>query len=144
MISVDVPKNLEEVKTKAIGNFTKRQVIFGVIGGTFAILSYFVTKDILGTQAAAIIAMFCAVPAFLLAQYEKNGFTGEQMLLHIINKKFIKNEVRPYQSENLFSDLMIEENLRKEKARIERELYGKAKSGKVPKGQGKTSGTHKK
>ena len=131
MISVVVPKNLDEVKTKAIGNFTKRQAIFFGIGGIFAVLAYFGLRGILGTQAAMIIAMFCAIPAFLMAQYEKNGFTGEQVVLLIINKKIVHKEIRPYQSENIYADLEYEEKLRKEKARIERELYGTKKSRRV-------------
>ncbi|MCM1551451.1 MAG: PrgI family protein [Butyrivibrio sp.] len=143
MISVDVPKNLDEVKTKAVGNFTKRQVIFFGIGGVLAVLAYFGTKGVLGTQAAAIIAMLFAAPAFLFAQYEKNGFTGEQVALLIINKKVLQKEVRPYQSENIYFDLEIEEKLRKEKAEIERQLYGTEKSGGVPAKKAKKSGAAK-
>ncbi len=143
MISVDVPKNLDEVKTKAIGNFTKRQVIFFGIGGILAVLCYFGTKGVLGTQAAAIIAMLFAAPAFLLAQYEKNGFTGEQVALLVINKKIINKEVRPYQSENIYFDLELEEKLRKEKAEIERQLYGTEKSRGVSAKKAKNSGTFK-
>ncbi len=137
MISVVVPKNLDEVKTKAVGNFTKRQVVFFSIGGILGFLCYFGLKEVLGTQAAIIMAMFCAMPTFLLAQYEKNGFTGEQILLLIINKKIIHKEIRPYQSENIYIDLMKENDLREEKARIERELYGNEKSGRISEEKGK-------
>ncbi len=127
MISVDVPKNLDEIQTKAIGNFTKRQVIFYGIGGAFGVALFFLTKGPFGMQIASILAMFCAMPAFILSSYEKNGFTGEQILLLIFYKKFLTKEVRPYQSENIYYDLMIDEEYRKEKAEIERKLYGYSK-----------------
>ena len=142
MITVDIPKNLDEVETKAVGNFTKRQVIFFGIGGVLAILCFFGTKGVLGTQAASLIAMMCAVPSFLMAGYIKNGFTGEQIALIVFHKKVLSKEIRPYQSENIYFDMEMDRKLRKEKEKIERELYGTKKAGGIStkKGQkGRTS-----
>lgn len=128
MITVDIPKNLDEVETKAVGNFTKRQVIFFGIGGVLAILCFFGTKGVLGTQAASLIAMMCAIPSFIMSGYIKNGFTGEQIALIIFHKKVLSREIRPYQSENIYFDMDLDSKLRKEKEEIERELYGTKKA----------------
>lgn len=144
MISVDVPKNLDEVETKAVGIFTKRQAVFYGIGAALGVLGYFLLKNILGMQAASLLAMACAFPAFFLAQYKKNGFTGEQILMQVIEKKIVKKEIRPYQSMNIYFELQEAEELRREKSRIERELYGKAKREEVPRRKEKKSGASKK
>lgn len=144
MISVDVPKNLDEVETKAVGVFTKRQAIFYGVGAVMGIACYFLLKGILGMQATALLAMACAFPAFFMAQYKKNGFTGEQILMQVIEKKVIKKEIRPYQSENIYFDLLKDDRLRREKADIERKLYGKAKGEEVSGRKEKKGGTAKK
>lgn len=135
MISVDVPKNLEEIETKAIGQFTKRQVIFYGIGGVLGIALFFLLKKPFGMQVASLGAMFCAMPAFVLSSYNKNGFTGEQILILLFYKKFLTKEIRPYQSENIYYELMINEDYRKEKAEIERKIYGYSKEERAIKKQ---------
>ena len=63
-ISVSVPKDLSGIKTKVALNLTKRQLI--CFGGAAAvgIPFYIFTKDVIGTQAAALIMVAIMLPFF--------------------------------------------------------------------------------
>ena len=54
-ISVAVPKDLSGIKTKVAFNLTKRQIICFSGAAATGIPFYFFTKDVLGTEAAAVI-----------------------------------------------------------------------------------------
>ncbi len=76
---VNVPNDLSKVKTKLAFNLTKRQLVcFGI--------------------AAAV-----ALPAFLLAMYEKDGLPLEKVVRNIIRARFLRPGVRPYRTENIYA-----------------------------------------
>ena len=54
-ISVAVPKNLSGIKTKVAMNLTKHQLICFGAAGAVGIPFYIFTKDVIGTQASALI-----------------------------------------------------------------------------------------
>lgn len=100
-ISVAVPKDLSGIKTKVAFNLTKRQIIcFGGAAAT-GIPLYFLTRDVLGTEIAAVIMVAVMLPFFFLAMYEKNGFPAEKILYFIIRQKFLTPGIRPYRSESM-------------------------------------------
>ena len=70
-MAISVPKDLSGIKTKVALNLTKRQLI--CFGGATAvgIPFYMFTKDIIGTQASALIMVAVMLPFFFLAMYEK-------------------------------------------------------------------------
>ena len=80
-ISVAVPKNLSGIKTKVAMNLTKRQLICFGAAGAVGIPFYIFTKDIIGTQASALIMVAVMLPFFFLAMYEKDGFPAEKILM---------------------------------------------------------------
>lgn len=53
-ISVSVPKDLSGIKTKVALNLTKRQIICFSGAALVGVPLYFLTKGVLGTQAAAL------------------------------------------------------------------------------------------
>ena len=55
MAYVPVPKDLNAVKTKVLFNLTKRQLICFGAAGAVGIPFYIFTKDVIGTQASALI-----------------------------------------------------------------------------------------
>ena len=61
-ISVAVPKNLSGIKTKVAMNLTKRQLICFGAAGAVGIPFYIFTKDIIGTQASALIMVAVMLP----------------------------------------------------------------------------------
>ena len=125
-ISVSVPKNLSGIKTKVAFNLTKRQIIcFGAAAVT-GIPLYFLTKGVIGTQAAALIMVGVMLPFFFLGTYEKDGFPAEKVLYFMVRQKILTPGIRPYKSENLYRKLEEKEKMKKEV----RYLEAKAESGR--------------
>lgn len=125
-ISVTVPKDLSGIKTKVALNLTRRQIIcFGAAALTGVPL-YFLTKGVIGTQAAALIMVGVMLPFFFLGTYEKDGFPAEKILYFMVRQKILTPGIRPYKSENLYRKLDEKEKMKKEV----RYLEAKAESGR--------------
>ena len=89
---VNVPNDLSKIKTKLAFNLTKRQLVcFGI--------------------AAAV-----ALPAFLLAMYEKDGLPFEKVVRNVLRARFLRPGVRPYQTENIYAPFTQRGAVRKEDA----------------------------
>ncbi len=119
-ISVAVPKDLSKIKTKVAFNLTKRQILCFSAAAIVGVPFYFFTKEVLGTETAAIGMVALMLPFFFLAMYERDGFPAEKILYFIIRQKFLTPGIRPYQSENLYCVLGEREKLRKELCYLER------------------------
>ena len=124
-ISVAVPKNLSGIKTKVAMNLTKRQLICFGAAGVVGIPFHICTKDIIGTQASALIMVAVMLPFFFLAMYEKDGFPAEKILYFMIRQKFLTPGIRPYKSENLYNQLEEQEKMKKEVRYLEAKAKGK-------------------
>lgn len=118
-ISVSVPKDLNNIKTKVAFNLTKRQLICFSGAAIVGIPLYFFSKDVLGTQVAALLMVGIMLPFFFLAMYERDGFPAEKVLYFIIRQKFLVSGIRPYKSENLYKQLEEQEKLREEMRYLE-------------------------
>lgn len=118
MISVTTPKDLRKVKSKVVGNFTKRQIVCFLGAAIVGIPFYLATRKALGTDIAALLMVGVAMPFFFLAMYEKNGMPAEKFLALIIRHKTLK-QIRPYEAENLFLQLEKREKIKKEVASLE-------------------------
>ena len=113
-ISVPVPKDLSGIKTKVALNLTKRQIICFSGAAITGVPLYFLTKGVLGTQAAALIMVGVMLPFFFLAMYERDGFPAEKLLYFMIRQKMLTPGIRPYKSENLYEQLEEREKIKKE------------------------------
>ena len=113
-ISVPVPKDLSGIKTKVALNLTKRQIICFSGAAITGVPLYFLTKGVLGTQAAALIMVGVMLPFFFLAMYERDGFPAEKILYFMIRQKMLTPGIRPYKSENLYEQLEEREKIKKE------------------------------
>ncbi len=145
-IAVDVPKDLSGIKTKVALNLTKRQLVcFGGAAVTGVPL-YLLTKGTIGTEAAAIIMITVMLPFFFFAMYEKDGMRAEEILRLMIRQKYMLPGIRRYRSENLYSQLEEEDEIRREVVSLERkaEEYRRSKSGKKRKDQIRKSKVRKK
>lgn len=119
-ISVAVPKDLSGIKKRVAFNLTARQLICFGIGGVLGVPIYFLTKDVLGTSAAALLMVVVMLPCFFFAMYEKEGMYAEEILKHMIRQKYILPGIRPYRSENIHEKLERRESIKKEVAELER------------------------
>ena len=123
-ISVPVPKDLSGIKTKVALNFTKRQIICFSGAAITGVPLYFLTKGVLGTQAAALIMVGVMLPFFFLAMYERDGFPAEKLLYFMIRQKMLTPGIRPYKSENLYEQLEEREKIKKEVRYLEEKAKG--------------------
>lgn len=128
-ISVPVPKDLSGIKTKVALNLTKRQIICFSLAAAVGIPLYFLTKGVLGTQAAALIMVGAMLPFFFLAMYTKDGFPAEKVLYFMIRQKLLTPGIRPYKSENLYEQLEEYERIRKEVRYLEAKAGRKNEEG---------------
>ena len=64
---------------------------------------FFLLKDSAGTSLAAMVMIVVMLPCFLVAMYEKHGQPLEVVIKNIIQTKFTRPKVRPYQTENLYA-----------------------------------------
>ena len=118
MAYVPVPKDLNAVKTKAMFNLTKRQLICFGSGLVLAVPLFFILKAHINISGAAIIMIIVLLPFMLLAMYEKNGQPFEKVANNIINVLFIRPKQRPYKTNNYYSLLEKQDKLNKEVERI--------------------------
>lgn len=118
MAYVPVPKDLNAVKTKAMFNLTKRQLICFGSGLVLAVPLFFILKAHINISGAAIIMIIVLLPFMLLAMYEKNGQPFEKVAKNIIQVIFIKPKQRPYRTNNYYSLLEKQDKLNKEVERI--------------------------
>ena len=123
-ISVPVPKDLSGIKTKVALNLTKRQIICFSGAAITGVPLYFLTKGVLGTQAAALIMAGGMLPFFFLAMYERDGFPAEKLLYFMIRQKMLTPGIRPYKSENLYEQLEEREKIKKEVRYLEEKAKG--------------------
>lgn len=127
-ISVPVPKDLSGIKTKVALNLTKRQIICFSLAAVVGVPLYFLTKGVLGTEAAALIMVGAMLPFFFLAMYTKDGFPAEKILYFMVRQKILTPGIRPYRSENLYEQLEEYERIRKEVRYLEEKANGGRKA----------------
>lgn len=107
MAYVSVPKDLTKVKNKVAFNLTKRQLICLGIAVVIGLPFYFLTRGTIGNSNAATGMVLLMLPAFLFAMYEKDGMPLEKVLMNIITVKFLKPDIRCYETENMYEEKEI-------------------------------------
>ncbi len=100
---VNVPNDLSKVKTKIAFNLTKRQLICFGIGAVIGIPVYLASRSAVGNTAALLFMLGIMLPAFMMAMYEKDGLPFEKVLRNILNTRFLRPGVRPYQTQNIYA-----------------------------------------
>ena len=126
MAYVPVPKDLTKIKSKVIFNLTKRQIFCFGGGALIGVPLFFLLRDSLGASSAAIIMVIAMLPMFVLGLYERNGQPLEKALGNIIQTMFLRPKQRPYQTDNLYTALMRQDEMEREVRSIVRK--GKTKA----------------
>ena len=106
---VNVPNDLSKIKTKLAFNLTKRQLVCFGIAAAVGIPSYLLARSSIGNTGAMFLMMAVALPAFLLAMYEKDGLPFEKVIRNIIRVKFTRPGIRPYRTENIYASFARKE-----------------------------------
>jgi hypothetical protein len=100
---VNVPKDLNKVKTKVAFNLTKRQLICFGTAAAIGIPAYIFTRGTIGNTAAALLMIGLMLPPFFIAMYEKDGQPAERILFNILRCRWFFPPKRPYKTENFYS-----------------------------------------
>lgn len=112
---ISVPRDLTKVKTKLFFNLTKRQLICFGVAAAVGVPSFFLLRKLSGNISFSTMGMLVVMmPLFMLAMYEKNGQPLEVILKHVIQAKFIRPKIRPYQTDNYYAVLMRQSQVNKE------------------------------
>ena len=95
------------------------------IAAAVGIPSYLLARSAIGNTGAMFLMMGVALPgvalpAFLLAMYEKDGLPFEKVVRNVLRAKFLRPGVRPYQTENIYAPFTQRGAVRKEDAIAER------------------------
>ncbi|MCI6767103.1 MAG: PrgI family protein [Lachnospiraceae bacterium] len=111
MAYVSVPKDLTKVKNKVAFNLTKRQIICLGIAAVIGLPFYFLTRGVIGNSNAATGMVLLMLPAFLFAMYEKDGMPLEKVLMNIIAVRFLKPDIRRYETENIYEMKIVSKKI---------------------------------
>lgn len=114
MAYVNVPKDLNKVKTKVAFNLTKRQLIWFSVAAATSVPVYFLTRDHIGNTGAMLILIMISSPSFLMAMYEKNGLPFEAVVKMVVRSRFICPKIRCYRNENLYDYAVKQYDFEKE------------------------------
>ena len=130
MAYVQVPKDLTRVKTKIMFNMTQRQLVCFALAAVTGVPFYLLTKNSIGSTAAACLMIVVMLPFFFFAMYEKDGRPLEKVLMNIYRQKIQRPGIRIYQTRNMYR--VIQDEI------YDKEVLGIESDGKaVQKGQRK-------
>ncbi len=116
---IAIPRDLSKVKTKLIFNLTKRQLICFGSGAAVGVPIFFLIKHFgADISTAVMVMMVVIIPFVLFAIYEKNGEPLEKILKNVIEAKFKRPKIRPYETNNYYTCLLRQAKARKEVMRI--------------------------
>ena len=108
MAFVNIPKDLNKVKTKVALNLTKRQLVCFGAAAFVGIPVYIFSRGVIGNSAGALLMIAVMFPLFFMGIYEKDGIPAEKILKNIIRARFVWPGKRPYKTENLYETLVKE------------------------------------
>ena len=111
MAYVPIPKDLTKVRTKVALGLTKRQLVCFGAAAAIGLPLFFLLRGVMPSSAAAMLMVIAMLPFFMFAMYERHGQPLEVVLKNIIETKFIRPKVRPYQTDNLYSATARQANL---------------------------------
>ena len=124
---IPVPRDLTRVKTKVFLNLTKRQLICFGTAILIGVPSFFFIKKLGSTSLAAMCMILIMIPLFLLAMYERDGQPLEVIAKQLVETKFIRPKVRPYQTDNYYEVLSRAAQAEKEVDKIVSSAQSKKK-----------------
>lgn len=136
---ISIPRDLAKVKTKVMFNLTKRQLICFGLGGLCGLPVFFISKFLVGAKTSSCLSAMIVImiPFFLFAMFEKNGQPLEVILKQMIQLRFVRAKVRPYETNNYYRCLERQADAEREvNAIVHKKKRGKA----VPKD---STGAHK-
>ena len=94
MAYIQIPKDLNKVKTKVAFNLTKRQLIGFCAAGLVGFPTYFLCKDVFPSDVSVILMIGVMLPFFFITFYEKDGLPFEKYAKFIYQHKVYQTHER--------------------------------------------------
>ena len=105
------------------------------IAAAVGIPTYLLARSTIGNTGAMFLMMAVALPAFLLAMYDKDGLPLEKVVGNIIRARFLRPGIRPYLTQNIYAPFTQRGAAGKEDVIANRK---KKPAGRMRKGRGPT------
>ena len=105
---VNVPTDLNKIRTKLALNLSKRQLLCFGAAAVIGVPTYLLTRSAIGNSAAMLTMVALMLPFFFLAMYERDGLPAEKVARNIIRALFIRPGPRPYKTKNFYAILTQE------------------------------------
>lgn len=114
-IEVRIPKEIKEYKEKIIFGLSFRQLVCVFIGGIICLITYFLTKQFIGSNLASDIVIIEAMPIFAFGFIKVRGLNFEEYALI-----FIKHKLK--QNKRIYENKLKIEYIEKEKIESSKEV----------------------
>ena len=105
---VNIPNDLNKIKTKLAFNLSKRQLVCFGSAAAVGVPTYLFTRSAIGNSVAMLVMVALMLPFFFLALYERDGLPAEKVARNIIRALFIRPGPRPYRTKNFYAILTKE------------------------------------
>lgn len=114
MAYVKIPREINQIKDRFLGNFTLRQIVLIGCGLVLSSVSYFsIMKLTKSSTAAALISFLILSPFVAVCQYNKNGMMLEKVIKNIVSFEK-KPKIRTYQTTNTYELLQKQSDIEEE------------------------------
>lgn len=103
MVERPMPQDVMKFKAKLMGNFTARQVVWGMLGVAACVGCFFGFGDKIGANTTQMKIIICAIPSipfFLIGFMPIMGMPMEKVLIPIIVDNFIAPAIRKKEIHN--------------------------------------------
>lgn len=96
MAYMEVPKDLEKVKTKIVFGMTKRQLIGFGSAAALGFPIYLLTSKVLPNEISMVFVFLVSMPCIMMGIFERDGIAADEMLKSYLKFKYISPPVREY------------------------------------------------
>ena len=107
MAYVDIPKDLDGIKSKIMLGLTKKQLIGFGVAAVIGVPVYLTTRVAIGNDFGLIAMMVSMALPLLYAIYEPKGMSIEQYVMVWLRFHYVSIGPRPYKNVNLY-DILTE------------------------------------
>ena len=115
---ISVPRDLTRVKSKILFGLTKRQIVCFGTGALIGVPVYFFVRAAGNLSLAALAMIVVMLPFFFFGLYERNGQPPEVVARQFYQARFVRPNIRPYQTNNYYAALLRQADAQEEVTRI--------------------------
>ncbi|HEX3016245.1 MAG TPA: PrgI family protein [Caproicibacter sp.] len=126
---VQIPEDIYSYEHRALGNFTKRQIICGIIAIAIIFPVFvFTFWKLNNPRLAALLSMLAGFPVIACSIFKKDGQYLEKILLYRYRQRFKYPQKRKFVMSNLYE--VIEQNQKEYEAADEEQKANELQKGK--------------